>query len=107
MEGLSPHTPVRNSADSCHALDQLCRYITNVPSRMTNIRGVLDKQCELLTELTQRSIDELIADGTISVGMLPKQAGAIDAAKSGVDAVHVVHGRVLHAMLPGILTDQA
>jgi acetylglutamate kinase len=74
---------------------------------LTNIRGVLDKQGELLTELTPRQIDELIADGTISGGMLPKLAGAIDAAKSGVAAVHVVDGRVPHAMLLEILTDQA
>ena len=74
---------------------------------LTNIRGVLDKQGALITELTARRIDELIADGTISGGMLPKLAGAIDAAKSGVNAVHVVDGRVPHAMLLEILTDQA
>ncbi len=74
---------------------------------LTNIRGVLDKAGNLLTELTSRQIDDLIADGTISGGMLPKLAGAIDAAKSGVNAVHVVDGRVPHAMLLEILTDQA
>ena len=74
---------------------------------LTNIRGVLDKQGELLTELTSRQVDELIADGTISGGMLPKLAGAIDAAKSGVHAVHVVDGRVPHAMLLEVLTDSA
>jgi acetylglutamate kinase len=74
---------------------------------LTNIKGVLDKAGALLTELTSRQIDELIADGTISGGMLPKLAGAIDAAKSGVNAVHVVDGRVPHAMLLEILTDQA
>jgi acetylglutamate kinase len=74
---------------------------------LTNIRGVLDKAGALLTELTPRQIDELIADGTISGGMLPKLAGAIDAAKSGVNAVHIVDGRVPHAMLLEILTDQA
>ena len=74
---------------------------------LTNIPGVLDKQGKLLTELTSREIDDLIADGTISGGMLPKLAGAIDAAKSGVNAVHIVDGRVPHAMLLEILTDQA
>lgn len=74
---------------------------------LTNIRGVLDKQGELLTELTPRRIDELVADGTISGGMIPKIAGAIDAAKSGVNAVHIIDGRVPHAMLLEILTDQA
>jgi acetylglutamate kinase len=70
-------------------------------------RGVLDKQGELLTELTPRRIDELVADGTISGGMIPKIAGAIDAAKSGVNAVHIIDGRVPHAMLLEVLTDQA
>jgi acetylglutamate kinase len=74
---------------------------------LTNIPGVLNKAGALLTELTSREIDELIADGTISGGMLPKLAGAIDAAKSGVNAVHIVDGRVPHAMLLEILTDQA
>ena len=74
---------------------------------LTNIRGVLDKDGNLLTELTPRRIDELVADGTISGGMLPKIAGALDAARSGVNAVHIVDGRVPHAMLLEILTDQA
>lgn len=74
---------------------------------LTNIPGVLDKQGQLLTELTMKRIDELVADGTISGGMLPKIAGALDAAKSGVNAVHIIDGRVPHAMLLEILTDQA
>ncbi|MGQ3094541.1 MAG: acetylglutamate kinase [Roseateles sp.] len=74
---------------------------------LTNIRGVLDKNGELLTELTPRRIDELVADGTISGGMIPKIAGAIDAAKSGVNAVHIIDGRVPHSMLLEVLTDQA
>lgn len=74
---------------------------------LTNIPGVLDKQGQLLTELTMKRIDELVADGTISGGMLPKMAGAIDAARSGVNAVHIIDGRVPHALLLEILTDQA
>jgi len=74
---------------------------------LTNIPGVLDKQGQLLAELTMKRIDELVADGTISGGMLPKIAGALDAAKSGVNAVHIIDGRVPHAMLLEILTDQA
>jgi acetylglutamate kinase len=74
---------------------------------LTNIAGVMDKQGQLLTDLTARRIDELFADGTISGGMLPKIAGALDAAKSGVNAVHIIDGRVPHAMLLEILTDQA
>ncbi|GAB2736188.1 acetylglutamate kinase [Melaminivora jejuensis] len=74
---------------------------------LTNIPGVLDKAGQLLPELTQQQVDALIADGTISGGMLPKLAGAIDAARAGVNAVHIVDGRVPHAMLLEILTDQA
>ena len=55
----------------------------------------------------RRLLDELVADGTISGGMIPKIAGAIDAAKSGVNAVHIIDGRVPHAMLLEVLTDQA
>ena len=74
---------------------------------LTNISGVLDKQGALLTELTAQRIDELFADGTISGGMLPKIAGALDAAKSGVNSVHIIDGRVPHVLLLEILTDQA
>ena len=74
---------------------------------LTNISGVLDKTGQLLTDLTARRIDELFADGTISGGMLPKIAGALDAAKSGVNSVHIIDGRVPHVLLLEILTDQA
>jgi len=73
---------------------------------LTNIRGVLDKDGQLLTELTPRRIDELVTDGTISGGMIPKIAGALDAAKSGVKAVHIIDGRVPHALLLEVLGDQ-
>jgi acetylglutamate kinase len=74
---------------------------------LSNIPGVLDKQGKLLTNLTLREVDELCVDGTISGGMLPKIAGALDAARSGVNAVHIIDGRVPHAMLLEVLTDQA
>jgi acetylglutamate kinase len=74
---------------------------------LTNISGVLNKEGKLLTELSAKQVDALIEDGTISGGMIPKIAGAIDAAKSGVNTVHIVDGRVPHAMLLEILTDQA
>jgi acetylglutamate kinase len=73
---------------------------------LTNIRGVLDKQGELLTELTPARIDALVADGTISGGMIPKIAGALDAARSGVNAVHIIDGRVPHALLLEVLGNQ-
>ncbi len=74
---------------------------------LTNISGVLNKAGELLTDLTASQIDALFADGTLSGGMLPKIAGALDAAKSGVNAVHIIDGRVPHVLLLEILTDQA
>lgn len=72
---------------------------------MTNTPGVLDKSGQLLTGLTARRIDELFADGTISGGMLPKISSALEAAKSGVNAVHIVDGRVEHCLLLEVLTD--
>lgn len=72
---------------------------------MTNTRGVLDQDGKLLTGLTARQIDELFADGTISGGMLPKISSALDAARGGVSAVHIIDGRVDHALLLEIMTD--
>ncbi len=72
---------------------------------LTNTPGVLDKNGRLLTGLTSRQIDELFADGTISGGMLPKISSALEAAKSGVNAVHIIDGRVDHCLLLEILTD--
>ena len=74
---------------------------------LSNIPGVLNKAGELLPDLTAQDIDALFADGTLSGGMLPKIAGALDAAKSGVKAVHIIDGRVPHALLLEILTEQA
>jgi acetylglutamate kinase len=74
---------------------------------LTNTPGVLDKDGKLITELAVRDVDGLVADGTLSGGMLPKISGALDAARSGVNAVHIIDGRVPHAMLLEILTDQA
>ena len=74
---------------------------------LTNIAGVLDKQGQLLPELTPTRVDELCADGTISGGMIPKISGALEAAKRGVKAVHIIDGRVPHSMLLEVLTDQA
>ena len=73
---------------------------------LTNTPGVLDKNGNLLTGLTPRKIDDLVADGTLSGGMLPKIASALDAAKSGVKSVHIIDGRVEHALLLEIMTDQ-
>ena len=74
---------------------------------MTNIPGVMDKDGKLLTDLTAKEIDALFADGTISGGMLPKISSALDAAKSGVNSVHIIDGRIEHSLLLEILTEQA
>ena len=73
---------------------------------MTNTPGVMDKSGNLLTDLTAREIDSLFADGTISGGMLPKISSALDAAKSGVNSVHIIDGRIEHSLLLEILTEQ-
>jgi len=73
---------------------------------LTNTPGVLDKNGELITGLTSRRIDELFEDGTISGGMLPKISSALDAAKGGVAAVHIIDGRVDHSLLLEIMTEE-
>jgi acetylglutamate kinase len=73
---------------------------------LTNTPGVLDKEGNLLTGLTPKQIDELVVEGTLSGGMIPKISSALDAARSGVRAVHIIDGRVEHALLLEILTDQ-
>ena len=74
---------------------------------LTNISGVLDGSGQLMPRLSAAQIDAMVADGTISGGMIPKISGALDAAKSGVKAVHIVDGRVPHVLLLEILTGQA
>ena len=74
---------------------------------LTNISGVLDGAGKLMTRLSAAQIDALVADGTISGGMIPKISGALEAAKAGVQAVHIVDGRVPHVLLLEILTGQA
>ena len=73
---------------------------------MTNTAGVLDKEQKLLTGLSAKDVDRLIADGTISGGMLPKVNCALDAVKSGVRTAHIIDGRVPHALILEILTDE-
>jgi acetylglutamate kinase len=73
---------------------------------LTNTPGVLDKNGNLLTGLSARKIDELFADGTISGGMLPKISSALDAVKNGVNTCHIIDGRVDHALLLEVLTDE-
>ena len=72
---------------------------------LTNTPGVLDKNGNLLTGLTPNQIDDLVEDGTLSGGMLPKISSALDAARSGVKSVHIIDGRVEHALLLEVLTD--
>jgi acetylglutamate kinase len=73
---------------------------------LTNTPGVLDKNGKLLTGLTAKKIDALFADGTIHGGMLPKIASVLDAAKNGVNTCHIIDGRVEHALLLEILTNE-
>ena len=73
---------------------------------MTNTPGVLDQENKLLTDLSARQIDSMFEDGTIHGGMLPKISSALDAAKSGVNTVHIIDGRVEHSLLLEVLTEQ-
>jgi acetylglutamate kinase len=73
---------------------------------LTNTAGILDRQGELLTGLSLPEVDDLIADGTISGGMIPKVNCATDALKGGVKSVHIIDGRIEHAVLLELLTDR-
>ena len=72
---------------------------------LTNTPGVLDQKGQLITGITPKQIDDMVEDGTLSGGMLPKIGSALDAAKNGVKSVHIIDGRVEHALLLEILTD--
>jgi acetylglutamate kinase len=73
---------------------------------LTNTAGVLDAAGKVLTGMTYQQVDELIANGTISGGMLPKIGTALDAVKSGVRSAHIIDGRVQHAVLLELFTDE-
>lgn len=73
---------------------------------LTNIPGILDKDKNLLTGLSTQDIDNLVKDGTIAGGMIPKTRCATDALKGGVASVHIIDGRVNHAVLLELFTDE-
>mgnify|MGYP003644234759 FL=1 len=73
---------------------------------LTDVAGVLDKQGELLTDLAPRAISELVKDGTISGGMIPKLETCVKAVQEGVDAAVILDGRIPHAMLLEIFTSK-
>ncbi len=73
---------------------------------LTNTPGILDKQNNLLTGLSISDISDLTADGTIAGGMIPKTQCATDALKGGVSSVHIIDGRVEHAVLLELFTNQ-
>jgi len=72
---------------------------------LTNTKGVLDSEGKVLTGLSQDEVQELIRDGVITGGMLPKVRSALDAVNSGVKAAHIIDGRVKHAVLLELMTD--
>jgi len=73
---------------------------------LTNVSGLLDREGKVLTGLRTSEVDALIEDGTISGGMLPKIGCALDAVKAGVSSAHIIDGRVPHAVLLEIFTDE-
>jgi len=73
---------------------------------LTNVSGLLDREGNILTGLSTKQVDDLITDGTIHGGMLPKIQCALDAVKGGVNSAHIIDGRVPHATMLEIFTDQ-
>ena len=72
---------------------------------LTNVAGLLDKDGKVLTGLSTSRVDELIADGTITGGMLPKIACALDAVQGGTTSAHIIDGTVPHSVMLEIFTD--
>lgn len=73
---------------------------------LTNIAGLMDKEGKVLTGLSPKQVDDLIEDGTIYGGMLPKIDCALSAVKSGVTSAHIIDGRVEHSCMLEIFTDE-
>jgi len=73
---------------------------------LTNTKGLLSKEGDLLTGLSTARVDELIADGTIHGGMLPKIRCALEAVRGGVVSSHIIDGRVKHAVMVELFTDE-
>ena len=73
---------------------------------LTNTQGVLDENNQLITKLTPADIDKLIESGILQGGMLPKISATLQAALNGVSDIHIIDGRVPHALLLEIFTDQ-
>ncbi|MDG6773864.1 acetylglutamate kinase [Thiomicrorhabdus sp. ZW0627] len=73
---------------------------------LTNTAGLLDKEGQLLTGLNTKKVDELISNGTIYGGMLPKIQCALDAVQNGVKSSHIIDGRVEHAVMLEVFTDE-
>lgn len=73
---------------------------------LTNIAGLMDKEGKVLTGLSTKQVDDLIADGTIYGGMLPKIQCALDAVHAGVTSAHIIDGRVAHSTLLELFTDE-
>ena len=73
---------------------------------LTNVEGLLDGDGQVMTGLTPGKVNDLIADGTIQGGMLPKIRCALDAVNSGVNSAHIIDGRVPHAALLEVFTDE-
>lgn len=73
---------------------------------LTNVAGLMDSTGKVLTGISTKQVDELIADGTIHGGMLPKIRCAQEAVNGGVNSSHIIDGRVPHAVLLEIFTDE-
>ena len=113
--GCSPVIAPRGVGDDGHSYniyeDQVAGRVAEVLGAetlnlLTNAKGLLDKQGGLLTGLTAAEVDKLVADGTIHGGMLPKIQCALSAVKSGVRSSHIIDGRVEHAVMVELFTDE-
>ena len=73
---------------------------------LTNVAGLLDAEGNIVTGLNTHQVEELIAQGVIHGGMLPKIQCALEAVQGGVSSAHIIDGRVAHAALLEIFSDE-
>ena len=72
----------------------------------TDVSGVIDSKNELVSSLTEEQAEAMIRNGEISGGMIPKVKSCLNAIRGGVPKAHIIDGRVAHALLLEILTDE-
>ena len=103
--GISPQGETLNINADTFASALAARLQAKRLLLLTDVEGVLDKNGKLIADLTVGEAQELIRNGTITGGMIPKLEGCIEVVEAGVEAVVIINGKVPHSVLLELLTD--